>query len=599
MANKKNRRRTKRAKVFKGNQYVDSAGQNKEKNSDENTGRNGPKQPCTEQASDTPRRRARKEFLGSEDHFNILISFGILKSIVDGTSRCPECNESVSTSTNMARKHGCSLCIEIKCRSCSWKKEFFTSPVVEQPNSPGKSGFEINLRFVMAFREIGKGHEAMKTFCQCLNLPCAMAYNSYQAINEKLLVAYEKVAEESISSECAKIREKAGDVNAVADTTVAIDGTWQKRGFSSLNGAVVATSLNSKAVDYHVMTKYCKACATWESKKQSGDYETWKASHSCPINHKSSAGAMEAAGAVEIFRRSINRNKLRYVNYLGDGDTASFSKVQEAKPYGTDFKITKLECVGHVQKRLGTRLRKLRVSYKGKVLVDGKPLTGRGRLTDVAINTLQNFFGMAIRQNAGNLYPMKKAVAAVLFHCTDLQDAERHKFCPRTATSWCKWQRDTVNQTASYKPKVNLPVCIKDILEPIFKDLSTDDLLSKCLHGRTQNANESFNQILWNKCPKTVFVGRTSLELGVSSAVIAFNEGAKGLCKVLENLGIKEGKCTTLNHKSRDRKRKLAADHKKTENVKMRRKTLRAKKKGLLDAEKATEGGESYAKGEY
>ena len=97
---------------------------------------------------------------------------------------------------------------------------------------------------------------------QCLNLPSPMAYRSYQGINEKLLVAYEKVAEESISSECAKIREEAGDVNAVSDTTVAIDGTWQKRGFSSLNGAVVATSLNSKAVEYHVMTKCCKACAT-------------------------------------------------------------------------------------------------------------------------------------------------------------------------------------------------------------------------------------------------------------------------------------------------------------------------------------------------
>ena len=60
---------------------------------------------------------------------------------------------------------------------------------------------------------------------------------------------------------------------------------------------------------------------------------------------------MEAAGAVEIFRRAINRNKLCYVNYLGDGDTTSFSKVQETKPYGPDFKITKLECVGHVQKR--------------------------------------------------------------------------------------------------------------------------------------------------------------------------------------------------------------------------------------------------------
>lgn len=602
MANKKNRTRIKRAKVFKGNQYVDPAGQNKEKNRDENTTRNGPnQQPCTAQANnDTPTpTRARQEFSGNEANFNMLMDFRIFQSIIDGISRCQECNESVSTSTNMTKKHGCSLCIEIRCRKCLWKKEFFTSPVVEQSTSPGKNGFEINLRFVMAFREVGRGHEAMKMFCQCLNLPCPMTYNSYQAINEKLLLAYEKVAEESTVSECAKIREQAGDVNSLADTTVAIDGTWQKRGFSSLNGAVVATSLNSKAVDYHIMTKYCKACSYWESKRGSDDYETWKAGHSCSINHKSSAGAMEAAGAVEIFQRSISKNNLRYANYLGDGDTASFSKVQEAKPYGPDFKITKLECVGHVQKRLGTRLRKLRVAYKGKVLGDGKSLTGRGRLTDVAINTLQNFFGMAIRQNAGNIYPMKKAIAAVLFHCTDIPDAERHKFCPRTATSWCKWQRDAVNKTTSYKPKVNLPICIKDILEPIFKDLSKDDLLSKCLHGRTQNANESFNQILWNKCPKTVFVGRTVLELGISSAIIAFNEGAKGLGKVLENLGIKEGKFTSLNHEGRDRKRKLNADRKKTDNVKKRRKTLRAKKKGLLDEEKVTEGGESYEKGAH
>ena len=30
------------------------------------------------------------------------------------------------------------------------------------------------------------------------------------------------------------------------------------------------------------------------------------------------------------------------------------------------------------------------------------------------------------------------------------------------------------------------------------------------------------------------------LELGVSSAVVAFNEGARGLCKVIEKLGIKK-----------------------------------------------------------
>ena len=108
---------------------------------------------------------------------------------------------------------------------------------------------------------------------------------------------------------------------------------------------------------------------------------------------------------------------------------------------------------------------------------------------------------MAIRQNAGNLYPMKKAVAAVLFHCTmTTDDDEQHKFCPRTATSWCKWQREqgAGNKATSYKPKVNLSllICITDLLEPIFKDPSKDELLSKCLHGKIQNANAAFNQIL-------------------------------------------------------------------------------------------------------
>ena len=191
----------------------------------------------------------------------------------------------------------------------------FTSPIVEQPTSPGKSGFEMNLMLVMDFREIGQGHEAMKKFCQCLNLASPMTYNAYQAINEKLLVAYENIAEDSMQTECARIREKARDVNAVADATVAVDGTWQKSGFSSLNGVVVATSLNSKVVDHSVLTKYCKDCIAWEQMRGLEGYEIWKASHSCSINHKSSAGAMEAAGAIESCRRSIVKNKLRYVNY--------------------------------------------------------------------------------------------------------------------------------------------------------------------------------------------------------------------------------------------------------------------------------------------
>ena len=45
-----------------------------------------------------------------------------------------------------------------------------------------------------------------------------------------------------------------------------------------------------------------------------------------------------------------------YTDYIiGDGDTTSFKEVQASKPYG-DLLIQKLECVGHVQKRLGTTI---------------------------------------------------------------------------------------------------------------------------------------------------------------------------------------------------------------------------------------------------
>ena len=60
-----------------------------------------------------------------------------------------------------------------------------------------------------------------------------------------------------------------------------------------------------------------------------------------------------------------------------------------------------------MQKRAGTRLRKLKKNNKG---------LGKGKLTDHIIDKLQNFYGIAIRQNLGDLQSMKKAVVATLFH---------------------------------------------------------------------------------------------------------------------------------------------------------------------------------------
>ena len=120
--------------------------------------------------------------------------------------------------------------------------------------------------------------------------------------------------------------------------------------------------------------------------------------HNCPINHEGSADSMEAAGLVDCFMNSIENWKLRYTHYIGDGDSKAYNEVVKNDPY-PGIVVEKLECVGHIQKRLRSRKRNLKHTMKGP-LADGKTLGGKkGRLTDKVINKLQNYFGIAIKQS--------------------------------------------------------------------------------------------------------------------------------------------------------------------------------------------------------
>ena len=140
-----------------------------------------------------------------------------------------------------------------------------------------------------------------------------------------------------------------------------------------------------------------------------------------------------------------------------------------------------------------TRLRNKVKSYK----VTETPIHGKNKLTVSAINTMQNYYGLAIRRNTDSLYVMKKAVGSILWHCTDYKDGTfRHRSCPRTKDSWCKWQADKLNGTKLYKLHISLPKWIHDSFLLIFRNLSCDNLLSKCLHGETQNTNEGFNSLV-------------------------------------------------------------------------------------------------------
>lgn len=127
------------------------------------------------------------------------------------------------------------------------------------------------------------------------------------------------------------------------------DGSWQKRGHTSLNGIVSATAFDTgKVLDIEIITKFCDICSRNSTTQ-----------HVCKKDYDGSSGGMEVAGVANIFKRSIQSRGVLYTDYLGDGDCKAYQKVVEDKPYGPTVQINKLECIGHVQKRMGSRLLKI------------------------------------------------------------------------------------------------------------------------------------------------------------------------------------------------------------------------------------------------
>ena len=122
--------------------------------------------------------------------------------------------------------------------------------------------------------------------------------------------------------------------------------------------------------------------------------------------------------------------------------------------------------------------------------------------------------------------------------------------------------------------------------------------MKKCLHGKTQNQNESFNSTLWERIPKNNYVGLQKLRLGVYDSVSNFNDGRQGCIDIFTKLGLNPGHYTTVCCDMLNKRRILSSKHKSTEHVKKARKIIRAQKKVKTHTKKQQEG-KTYKKGGF
>ncbi|GFY00915.1 CCHC-type domain-containing protein [Trichonephila clavipes] len=415
---------------------------------------------------------------------------------------CPDC---YSQGLELIEDSVSGLCshMNLKCKNCSFFKGF---PTTEKM----KGSCLINSSIVLGLRIIGKGFSAGKKLCAFLGLPF-LSKLAFRNQERKLLKATERVAQENINSALSEIQGS----NSFTKCGISIDGTWQRRGYSSLNGCVSAISVDTgKILDIEVMTQYCHICAKGNSQSSK---------HVCS-NYKGSAGNMEVVGAYRIFERSNVRN-VQYNEYYGDGDSKGYESVKNF--YGINT-VTKLECIGHVQKRVGRRLRQLKKTTNG--------LGGKNKLTDKLIDRIQNYYGIAIRNNVGNLQKMMSSVIAAFFHCVSGKIISLHGQCPEGSESWCRYQRAKAAGSPLKEIEQGLPNKIINQIKPTYLKLCNETLLKKCLHGKTQNCNESYNNILWNIVPKNIFTGLETFRLGALLALILYNSGYAGILSVIRNV---------------------------------------------------------------
>ncbi|GFT75644.1 uncharacterized protein NPIL_99571 [Nephila pilipes] len=89
-------------------------------------------------------------------------------------------------------------------------------------------------------RCIGKGAESAVMFCGIMNLPPPPT--KFTKFNNILLQAARETCEESMAE---AVHDAVEENEGGRDIAVAVDGSWQKRGFSSKNGVVTVTSVDT------------------------------------------------------------------------------------------------------------------------------------------------------------------------------------------------------------------------------------------------------------------------------------------------------------------------------------------------------------------
>ena len=189
----------------------------------------------------------------------------ILKNLICSLA-CPECSLTMLDFVEQFNmKKGLASYVSIVCKHCNYSRNSYTSktffPSLQKSKSTkGMKSFQVNMRMVYAMRNNGTDYSGVERVCAVMNLPKPMRRMNYDKTSKVLRNAVEIIAEKTMHEGAESLKQENN--GSPVNTAVSVDGSWQKRGFTSLNGVVTVISVNNrKILDSEPMSSGCKACA--------------------------------------------------------------------------------------------------------------------------------------------------------------------------------------------------------------------------------------------------------------------------------------------------------------------------------------------------
>ena len=339
------------------------------------------------------------EHLASADGYRIIGMESLAGAVSIMRSACHNVNLYLGQAKE--QQYGMTTVLYFGCSVCHDKTFFPTNNVdqcrlnriIESGRIRAQDGVDLNRRLILAGLETGIGRSGITKLLDIMQLHFTGHSNMWTKHTKNMLLVAKCYIRPILDAARERLRQMVLDENDIEycrETSVEVgvryDGTWSKRGFTANYGLGFIISVDSgQVLDFEFLSKVCPEC---DKNRDAGD--EWMAEHKadCQRNHQGPSKSMEVVAAQNIWRRSSAYN-MKYKWMICDGDSASYNCIWDiygacenchhslsqrkqsangkADRDSTESgmhddrccnRVIKLDCIGHIQKRMGRSLPK-------------------------------------------------------------------------------------------------------------------------------------------------------------------------------------------------------------------------------------------------